>query len=103
MPRLLPIAQLAVLILGQFAAPASAQNIVADVPLAGGGSERVFLAGPTNPPAILVMLAGGDRIVEISNSGAITRPVAIFCCGRKRCGLGRVGPLLFLARLTAPR
>jgi pimeloyl-ACP methyl ester carboxylesterase len=73
MLRPLPIAQLAVLILAQLAAPTSAQNIVADVPLAGGGSERVLFAGPTNPPAILVMLAGGDGIVEISNSGAITR------------------------------
>jgi pimeloyl-ACP methyl ester carboxylesterase len=72
MPRLLPIAQLAVLILALLAAPTSAENIVADVPLAGGGSERVLFAEPTNPPAILVMLAGGDGIVEISNSGAIT-------------------------------
>src|ERR1700747_1547817 len=73
MPRLLPIAQLAVLIIAPLAAPTSAQNIVADVPLAGGGTERVLFAGPPNPPAILVMLAGGDGIVEISNSGAITR------------------------------
>jgi hypothetical protein len=36
-------------------------NIVVDVPLAAGGSERVLFAGPANPPAILVMLAGGDE------------------------------------------
>jgi hypothetical protein len=72
MPRLLPIAQLTTLILAPPAAPTSGQNIVADVPLTGGGSERVLFAGPTNPPAILVMLAGGDGIIEISNSGAIT-------------------------------
>ncbi|MBV8936117.1 MAG: alpha/beta hydrolase [Alphaproteobacteria bacterium] len=54
-------------------APASAQSNVVDIPLAGSGSERVLFAGPANPPAILVMLAGGDGIVEISNFGAITR------------------------------
>jgi hypothetical protein len=70
-----PIAQLApaALILAALVAPASAQNVVTDVPLAGGGSERVLFAGPATPPAVLVMLAGGDGIVEISGSGAITR------------------------------
>jgi pimeloyl-ACP methyl ester carboxylesterase len=89
MPRVLPIAQLAALILGQLAAPTSGQNIVADIPLAGGGSERALLAGPTNPPAILVMLAGGDGIVEISNSGAITRLGGNFLLRTQALWLGK--------------
>jgi pimeloyl-ACP methyl ester carboxylesterase len=60
----------AALILAVLAVPASAQNVV-DVPLAAGGSERVLFAGPANPPAILMMLAGGDGIVEIGDAGAI--------------------------------
>ena len=61
----------AALILAALAAPASAQNIVVDVPLGARGSERVLFAGPANPPASLMMLAGGDGIVGIDDSGAI--------------------------------
>jgi pimeloyl-ACP methyl ester carboxylesterase len=51
--------------------PAAAQNVVADIPLANGGSERVAFRGPAKPAAILVMLAGGDGTVGITNSGSI--------------------------------
>ena len=51
--------------------PAAAQNVVADIPLANGGSERVAFAGPAKPAAILVMLAGGDGTVGITDSGSI--------------------------------
>jgi pimeloyl-ACP methyl ester carboxylesterase len=54
------------------ALPAAAQPIVGDVPLAGGGSERVLVVGPTAPRALLVMLAGGDGTVAISDQGAVT-------------------------------
>jgi hypothetical protein len=47
--RLLPVAQLATMIIAPLAAPTSAQNIVADVPLAGSGSERVLFAGAAEP------------------------------------------------------
>lgn len=47
--------------------PAAAQRVTADIPLANGGSERVLFAGPANPPAILVMFAGGEGIVDIGN------------------------------------
>jgi hypothetical protein len=33
--------------------PAVAQNVVSDIALAGGGSERVVLTSPENPTAIL--------------------------------------------------
>lgn len=51
--------------------PAIAQNIVADIPLASGISERVVLADAANPATTLVMLAGGDGVLSISASGAI--------------------------------
>jgi hypothetical protein len=49
--------------------PALAQAIAADIPLETG-SERVLFAGPANPRAILIMLPGGDGIVEIGNTAA---------------------------------
>lgn len=53
--------------------PAAAQNVVADIPLANGGSERVVFTRPEKPAAILVMLAGGDGTVGITDSGTIDR------------------------------
>jgi hypothetical protein len=53
--------------------PAAAQNVVSDLPLAGGGSERVVFTSPANPAAILVMFAGGDGTVEIADTGTIYR------------------------------
>lgn len=52
--------------------PASAQGVAADVPLESG-SERVLFAGPSNPRAILIMLPGGDGIVDIGNGAASGR------------------------------
>jgi hypothetical protein len=54
--------------------PAVAQNVVSDLPLAGGGKERVAFASPADPAAMLVMFAGGDGTVEIADSGTIYRP-----------------------------
>ena len=51
--------------------PAVAQNVVSDIALAGGGSERVGFTSPANPSAILVMFAGGNGTVEIADSGTI--------------------------------
>jgi hypothetical protein len=58
--------------------PAAAQGIAADVPLADGGVERVLFAGPANPRAILVMLPGGDGIVDIGTTAASGRLVNNF-------------------------
>jgi len=52
---------------------ASAQAIATDLPLDGGGSERVLFAGPANPRAVLVMLPGGDGITDIGNAGVSGR------------------------------
>ena len=56
---------------------ASAQAIAADVPLQTG-SERVLFAGPANPRAILIMLPGGDGVVDIGNGTAGGRLAANF-------------------------
>jgi hypothetical protein len=58
--------------------PAAAQNVVSDIPLAGGGGERVVFTSPANPAAVLVMFAGGDGTVEIADSGTIYRSSSNF-------------------------
>ena len=70
MTRSLALAGAALALCG-FAVAASAQSVVADLPLAGGDSERVVWLGAANPAATLVMLAGGDGMVEIDGSGNI--------------------------------
>jgi len=50
---------------------AETQNIVSDLRLADGDSERVVFTSPANPTAILVMFAGGEGTVEIAGSGMI--------------------------------
>jgi hypothetical protein len=55
-----------------FVEPGAAQS-VADLPLAGGGSERVVLTSPGQPAALLVMFAGGDGAVGIADDGTINR------------------------------
>src|SRR5438270_2768716 len=53
---------------------ATADTLVVDLPLEDGGSQRVLYASPANPPrAALVMLPGGNGIVEIGNDGSIRR------------------------------
>ena len=51
---------------------ASGQTLAVDIPLASG-SERVLFAGPGNPSAILVMLPGGDGIVDIGQAAVSGR------------------------------
>jgi pimeloyl-ACP methyl ester carboxylesterase len=85
-----PIARFAAaLILASLTAPASAQSNVADVPLADGGSERVLFAGSPSPTAILIMLAGGDGVLEISDSGTITRLGGNFLLRTRALWLGQ--------------
>lgn len=69
-----PPVRLAAVALGLLgcAASASAQSVVADLPLPGGGEERVLFVAPASPAAVLVMLAGGDGTVEIDSSGNIS-------------------------------
>lgn len=51
---------------------ASAQTFATDVPV-DGGTERVLFAAPANPRAVLIMLAGGDGIVDIGETAASGR------------------------------
>jgi pimeloyl-ACP methyl ester carboxylesterase len=69
---------LAAMFLLALAETAAAQNVASDIPLAGGGSERVVITIPANPTAILVMFAGGDGTVEIGDTGTIYRYGANF-------------------------
>ena len=55
------------------ASPATAETFVTDLPLEDGGSQRVLYAAPANPRAALVMLPGGNGMVEIGNDGSIRR------------------------------
>ena len=50
-----------------------AQAFATDIPLDGGGVERVLFAGPANPRAILILFPGGDGVVDIGNGAAIGR------------------------------
>jgi pimeloyl-ACP methyl ester carboxylesterase len=68
--------------------PASAQAVAADVPLESG-SERVLFAGPSNPRAILIMLPGGDGIVEIGNTAAGGRLANNFLIRTQQLWLGQ--------------
>jgi pimeloyl-ACP methyl ester carboxylesterase len=56
------------------AAPsATAETSVTDLPLEDVGSQRVLYATPENPRAVLIMLPGGNGMVEIGNDGSIRR------------------------------
>jgi hypothetical protein len=57
---------------------AAAQRATADIPLASGGTERVLFAGASNPAAILLMLPGGEGIVDIADDAAGGRGAANF-------------------------
>ena len=48
-------------------------TLVVDLPLEDGGSQRVLYASPAGPRAALIMLPGGNGIVEIGNDGSIRR------------------------------
>jgi hypothetical protein len=54
------------------AGSALGQTIAADVPLPTGG-ERVLLSAPAQPRAVLIMLPGGDGIVDIGQTAAAGR------------------------------
>lgn len=78
MPRAVLLLVLAALSLARLASPASAQAIVQDVIISGGGSEPVLYAGPPKPPAIVLMLAGSDGTVSFNAAGQIVRMNANF-------------------------
>ena len=51
--------------------PATGETLVTDLPLQDGGSQRVLYAAPANPRAALVMLPGGNGMVEIGNDDPV--------------------------------
>jgi pimeloyl-ACP methyl ester carboxylesterase len=51
----------------------TAETFVTDLPLAEVGIQRVLYAAPANPRAALIMLPGGNGMVEIGNDGSIRR------------------------------
>jgi pimeloyl-ACP methyl ester carboxylesterase len=53
--------------------PAKADSLITELPLADGGIQRVLYTAPANPRAVLVMLPGGNGIVEFGQDGSISR------------------------------
>jgi hypothetical protein len=51
--------------------PTTAETFVTDLPLEDVGSQRVLYAAPENPRATVIMLPGGNGMVEIGNDGTI--------------------------------
>ena len=50
---------------------ATADTLVTDLPLEEVGSQRLLYAGPENLRAALIMLPGGNGMVEIGMDGSI--------------------------------
>src|SRR5262252_3577688 len=69
--RLIPLIVAALATAG-IAGSALGQTIAADVPLPTG-SERVLLSARAKPRAVLIMLPGGDGIVDIGQTAAAGR------------------------------
>jgi pimeloyl-ACP methyl ester carboxylesterase len=55
------------------ASRSTAETFVTDLPLDDIGSQRVLYVAPANPLAALIMLPGGNGMVEIGNDGSIRR------------------------------
>ena len=53
--------------------PAAAETSVTDLSLSEGGSLRLLHAGVPDPRAVLIMLPGGNGMVEIDKNGGIRR------------------------------
>jgi pimeloyl-ACP methyl ester carboxylesterase len=69
---LIPTAVAAMLLIA-LASPVAAESSVTDLPVEDGGSQRVLYAAPENPRAALVMLPGGNGMVEIGSDGSLRR------------------------------
>lgn len=52
---------------------AVAEPSITELPLEGGGMQRVLYAGPSNPRAALIMLPGGNGMVEFGPGGTFRR------------------------------
>src|SRR5215468_3639440 len=83
--RLIPLIVAALATAG-IAGSALGQTIAADVPLPTG-SERVLLSAPAQPRAVLIMLPGGDGIVDIGQNRG-RRPTLAEFLGPNAAALG---------------
>ncbi len=61
------------LLLAALASSAITETFVTELPLEDGGIQRVLYAAPANPRAALIMLPGGNGMVEFGNDGSIRR------------------------------
>ena len=52
--------------------PALSQSVVADLPIPGGGSERVLYIPAPQPSAVVILLDGGSGLIKIDDGGIIT-------------------------------
>ena len=69
---LILVLALAAVVLGG-RAPAVAGTTVTELQLPDGGIQRVLYRAPETPRAVLVMLVGGNGMVEIGQDGSIRR------------------------------
>jgi hypothetical protein len=53
--------------------PAAAEPTVTELPLESGGSRRVLFISPANPRATLIMLPGGNGMVEFGPDATFRR------------------------------
>jgi len=77
-PGRLALALAAAMLLLALASPAGAETFVTDLPLEDGGSQRLLYSAPANPRATLIMLPGGNGMVEFGTDGSIRRLGANF-------------------------
>jgi hypothetical protein len=53
--------------------PAAAAPVVTELPLDDGGMQRMLYAAPENPRAALILLPGGNGMVEFGPNGGFRR------------------------------
>ena len=53
--------------------PARAEPVVTELPLEDGGIQRMLYVAPENPRAVLLMLPGGNGMVEFGPDGGFRR------------------------------
>jgi hypothetical protein len=89
-PTRLAFVILTIMALVSLAVPgAAAETSVTDLPLEDGGSLRMLYAGLENPRAAVIMLPGGNGMVEIGTDAQSAGWARVSCCARCRCGKRR--------------
>ena len=91
MPRLIGAAAGLLTLIAAVLAGA-AEPVVTELTLEDGGMQRLLYAAPDNPRAILLMLPGGNGMVEFGPDGGFRRMGELCCCAHCRCGRRRASP-----------